>query len=65
MTIVTAAKALATRILAALGFYVLVSPIACLLRIFYDPLSMKWDSAALSYRVIPKRGYRPDLSRMS
>jgi hypothetical protein len=65
MSAMTVLAALGTRILSVLGFYLVVSPLACLMRIFYDPLNMKWDSSASTYRVMPKGGYRPDLSRTS
>ncbi|CAM2961586.1 hypothetical protein [Burkholderia ubonensis] len=58
-------KEVAWRVGVALVFFAIVSPIALLVRLFHDPVAMKWDRKASTYRVQAKKNYRPNFSRAS
>ncbi|CAH2794090.1 MAG: hypothetical protein CBARDCOR_5043 [uncultured Caballeronia sp.] len=45
--------------------FLLLSPVAILWRLWSDPLGRRWEPAMDSYRVLPNRPRRLDMSRMS
>ncbi|ERJ37684.1 MULTISPECIES: hypothetical protein [Burkholderia] len=53
------------RLLAGVAFFLLLSPVAILWRLWSDPLGRRWEPAMDSYRVRPNRSRRLDMSRMS
>lgn len=53
------------RLVVAVAFYLILSPVALLWRLWSDPLCRRWEPAMDSYRVRPSRPHRLDMSRMS
>lgn len=53
------------RLLAGVVFFLLLSPLAIVCRLWSDPLARKWEPAMDSYRVRPDRLRRLDMSSMS
>ncbi|WP_321859182.1 hypothetical protein [Paraburkholderia tropica] len=60
-----ASISISERLLAGLVFFLLLSPLAILWRLWSDPLARRWEPAMDSYRVLPGRLRRLDMSSMS